>query len=184
MNELIEDLKSIDVKVLLNSKFKYGYGDGVCLVLTQLCDKYLIKQNYIFKKPKFKEGKQKIEEIKGYDDIVLEENIGTNFGFKPKTGINFGGAFKNNITSTKTKFFQGIGIKRFNSYSNNDDVNTAATEISVEDENYNNVNNIKNNILISGIEQNEWNKEFKRVENILEIPEVPEIFEQSESSKY
>ena len=27
MNELIEDLKSIDVKVLLNSKFKYGYGD-------------------------------------------------------------------------------------------------------------------------------------------------------------
>ena len=42
MNELIEDLKSIDVKVLLNSKFKYGYGDGVCLVLTQLCDKYLI----------------------------------------------------------------------------------------------------------------------------------------------
>ena len=143
MNELIEDLKSIDVKVLLNSKFKYGYGDGVCLVLTQLCDKYLIK-----------------------------------------------GGFKNNITSTKTKFFQGIGIKRFNSYSNNDDVNTAATEISVEDENYNNVNNIKNNILISGIEQSEWNKEFKRVENILEIPvenileipEAPEIFEQSESS--
>ncbi len=182
MNELIEDLKSIDVKVLLNSKFKYGYGDGVCLVLTQLCDKYLIKQNYIFKKPKFKEGKQKIEEIKGYDDIVLEENIGTNFGFIPKTGINFGGGFKHNITSTKTKFFQGIGIKRFNSYSNNDDVNTAATEISVEDENYNNVNNIKNNILISGIEQSEWNKEFKRVENILEIPEAPEIFEQSESS--
>ena len=52
----------------------------------------------------------------------------------------------------------------------------------MEDENYNNVNNIKNNILISGIEQNEWNKEFKRVENILEIPEAPEIFEQSESS--
>ena len=101
----------------------------------------------------------------------------TNFGFKPKTGINFGGGFKHNITSTKTKFFQGIGIKRFNSYSNNDDVNTAATEISVEDENYNNVNNIKNNILISGIEQSEWNKEFKRVENILEIPEAPEIFE-------
>ena len=48
----------------------------------------------------------------------------TNFGFKPKTGINFGGGFKHNITSTKTKFFQGIGIKRFNSYSNNDDVNT------------------------------------------------------------
>ena len=51
----------------------------------------------------------------------------------------------------------------------------------MEDENYNNVNNIKNNILISGIEQSEWNKEFKRVENILEIPEAPEIFEQSES---
>ena len=66
----------------------------------------------------------------------------TNFGFKPKTGINFGGGFKHNITSTKTKFFQGIGIKRFNSYSNNDDVNTAATGISVEDDNYINVNNI------------------------------------------
>jgi hypothetical protein len=42
MNELTEDLTSINVKVLLNSKFKYGYGDGVCLALTQLCDKYLI----------------------------------------------------------------------------------------------------------------------------------------------
>jgi hypothetical protein len=98
----------MDVKVLMNSRFKYGYGDGVCLVLTQLCDKYLIKQNYIFKKPKFKEGNQKIEQVKGYDDIVLEENIGTNFGFKPNTGINFGGGFKHNTTGTKTKFFQAI----------------------------------------------------------------------------
>ena len=38
----------------------------------------------------------------------------TNFGFKPKIGINFGGGFKHNITSTNTKFFQGIGIMRFN----------------------------------------------------------------------
>ena len=184
MNELIDDLKSMDVKVLLNSRFKYGYGDGVCLVLTQLCDKYLIKQNYIFKKPKFKEGNQKIEQIKGYDDIVLEENIGTNFGFKPNTGINFGGGFKHNTTGTKTKFFQGYGKKRFNSYNNGDDVNTAASEISINDEDNNNINsvNIKNNILQSNIVQSDWNKEFKRVENILEIPEGPELLEsQSES---
>ena len=184
MNELIDDLKSMDVKVLMNSRFKYGYGDGVCLVLTQLCDKYLIKQNYIFKKPKFKEGNQKIEQIKGYDDIVLEENIGTNFGFKPNTGINFGGGFKHNTTGTKTKFFQGYGKKRFNSYNNGDDVNTAASEISINDEENNNINsvNIKNNILQSNIVQSDWNKEFKRVENILEIPEGPELLEsQSES---
>jgi len=184
MNELIDDLKSMDVKVLMNSRFKYGYGDGVCLVLTQLCDKYLIKQDYIFKKPKFKEGNQKIEQIKGYDDIVLEENIGTNFGFKPNTGINFGGGFKHNTTGTKTKFFQGYGKKRFNSYNNGDDVNTAASEISINDEENNNINsaNIKNNILQSNIVQSDWNKEFKRVENILEIPEGPELLEsQSES---
>ena len=184
MNELIDDLKSMDVKVLMNSRFKYGYGDGVCLVLTQLCDKYLIKQNYIFKKPKFKEGNQKVEQIKGYDDIVLEENIGTNFGFKPNTGINFGGGFKHNTTGTKTKFFQGYGKKRFNSYNNGDDVNTAASEISINDEDNNNINsvNIKNNILQSNIVQSDWNKEFKRVENILEIPEGPELLEsQSES---
>ncbi len=184
MNELIDDLKSMDVKVLMNSRFKYGYGDGVCLVLTQLCDKYLIKQDYIFKKPKFKEGNQKIEQIKGYDDIVLEENIGTNFGFKPNTGINFGGGFKHNTTGTKTKFFQGYGKKRFNSYNNGDDVNTAASEISINDEDNNNINsvNIKNNILQSNIVQSDWNKEFKRVENILEIPEGPELLEsQSES---
>ena len=59
IQELLNDLKNLQIKVLYNSRFKYGYGDGVCLVLTQLCDKYLIKQNFIFKKPKF----QDIQEI-------------------------------------------------------------------------------------------------------------------------
>ncbi len=185
MNELIEDLKSIDIKIILNSKFKYGYGDGVCLVLTQLCDKYLIKQNYIFNKPKFKDKKDKIEEIKkNYDDIILEENIGTNFGFKPKTGNNFASAFKNNITSTKNKFFQGYGKKRFNSYNNNEDINIVTTDISNNEDQNNNLINLNNkNILRSNIQQNEWNREFKRVENILEIPEESQLIEsQSDNS--
>jgi serine/threonine protein kinase len=49
IQELLNDLKNLQIKILLNSRFKFGYGDGVCLVLTQLCDKYLIKQNFIFK---------------------------------------------------------------------------------------------------------------------------------------
>ena len=61
MNELIEDLKSIDVKVLLNSKFKYGYGDGVCLVLTQLCDKYLIQQIIYLKSQNLKKENKKLK---------------------------------------------------------------------------------------------------------------------------
>ena len=85
----MNDLKNLKVKVLINSRFKYGYGDGVCLVLIQLCDKYLIKQNFIFKKPKFKDV-QKIERIKDYnEDIPLEENNGTNIGFKSNTNYNF-----------------------------------------------------------------------------------------------
>ena len=114
IQELLNDLKNSQDKVLLNSRFKYGYGDGVCLVLTQLCDKYLIKQNFIFKKPKYKDS-QKIEKIKDFnEDILLEENIGTNIGFKSNTNYNFSG-FKSIGSGSKTKFYSGQKFKHFTS---------------------------------------------------------------------
>ena len=63
INELINDLKKIGIKVIDNGKFSNGYGEAICLILTQLLDKYLVNQNFIFKKPKF-DTEEIIEDIK------------------------------------------------------------------------------------------------------------------------
>lgn len=63
INELINDLKKIGIKVIDNGKFSNGYGEAICLILTQLLDKYLVNQNFIFKKPKF-DTEDIIEDIK------------------------------------------------------------------------------------------------------------------------
>ena len=185
MNDLISDLKSMDIKVVFNSKFKYGYGEGVCLVLTQLCDKYLMKQNFIFKKPKYKDNSQKIKkEIQmGYDDIVLEENIGTNIGFKSNTNYNFGNNFKasSNSSGGKARFFSGMSKKKFISAISSTDDTSVTTDFS----NNNEEDKINPNTMIlhTAIEQSDWNKEYNRVETVLVIPEVSEESEsQSEGS--
>ena len=98
----------MDIKVLQNSKFKYGYGEGICLVLTQLCDKYLIKQNFIFKKPKFTDI-QEVEKIKEYpEDIVLEENTGaldkSSRDFLEKAIKDYNKMFGTNYDTSSDKF--------------------------------------------------------------------------------
>ena len=182
IQDLINDLKSLDIKVLLNSRFKFGFGDGVCLVLTQLCDKYLIKQNFIFKKPKFKDIHD-VEKIKEYpEDIVLEENIGTNIGFKSNTNYNFSG-FRNIGGGSKTKFYSGQKFKHFASIGPvNDDTSTSAYSGQGEDENNNNKNVLPTSILYGNINERDWEEEFKKVSPMLEIPEVDDEFFDSESS--
>ena len=173
MQELLNDLKNLQIKVLFNSRFKYGYGDGVCLVLTQLCDKYLIKQNFIFKKPKFQDI-QEIEKIKEYpDDIPLEENIGTNIGFKSNTNYNFSG-YKSLGGGSKTKFYSGQKFKHFASIGPiNDENSTNYSAQGDEDSNNKNTNiNNENAILYSNIPEEDWQKEFNKVSNMLEIAEV------------
>ena len=173
IQELLNDLKNLQVKVLLNSRFKFGYGDGVCLVLTQLCDKYLIKQNFIFKKPKFKDV-QEIEKIKEYpEDIPLEDNIGTNIGFKSNTNYNFNG-FKSIGGGSKTKFYSGQKFKHFTSIGPmGDETSTNFTGQQEEENNKNNANN-ENGILYSNVTEEEWQNEFNKVSNMLKIEEVPE----------
>ena len=80
LNDLLSELKQIGVKILENSKLNNGYGEGVCLILTQLLDKYLIIRNYIFKKPKLQEEEKIVlEEIQNMnEDIILEENLNIN----------------------------------------------------------------------------------------------------------
>ena len=171
IQELLNDLKNLQVKVLINSRFKYGYGDGVCLVLTQLCDKYLIKQNFIFKKPKFKDI-QDIEKIKDNpEDILLEENIGTNIGFKSNTNYNFSG-FKSIGGGSKTKFYSGQKFKHFTSIGPLND--ETSTNYSGQAEEENTKNNTINDqaILYSNIPEDDWQKEFNKVSNMLEIAEV------------
>ena len=173
IQELLNDLKNLQVKVLLNSRFKFGYGDGVCLVLTQLCDKYLIKQNFIFKKPKFKDV-QEIEKIKEYpEDIPLEDNIGTNIGFKSNTNYNFNG-FKSIGGGSKTKFYSGQKFKHFTSIGPmGDETSTNFTGQQEEENNKNNANN-ENGILYSNVTEEDWQNEFNKVSNMLKIEEVPE----------
>ena len=177
IQELLNDLKNLQIKVLYNSRFKYGYGDGVCLVLTQLCDKYLIKQNFIFKKPKFQDI-QEIEKIKEYpDDIPLEENIGTNIGFKSNTNYNFSG-YKSIGGGSKTKFFSGQKFKHFASIGPINDENSTNYSAQGEEENKQNNNNINNEqaILYSNIPEEDWQKEFNKVSNMLEIAEVSDEY--------
>ena len=167
----------MQIKVLFNSRFKYGYGDGVCLVLTQLCDKYLIKQNFIFKKPKFQDI-QEIEKIKEYpDDIPLEENIGTNIGFKSNTNYNFSG-YKSLGGGSKTKFYSGQKFKHFASIGPiNDENSTNYSAQGDEDSNNKNTNiNNENAILYSNIPEEDWQKEFNKVSNMLEIAEVSDEY--------
>lgn len=177
MQELLNDLKNLQIKVLFNSRFKYGYGDGVCLVLTQLCDKYLIKQNFIFKKPKFQDI-QEIEKIKEYpDDIPLEENIGTNIGFKSNTNYNFSG-YKSIGGGSKSKFYSGQKFKHFASIGPiNEENSTNYSAQGEEDTNNKNTNiNNENAILYSNIPEEDWQKEFNKVSNMLEIAEVSDEY--------
>ena len=177
LQELLNDLKNLQIKVLFNSRFKYGYGDGVCLVLTQLCDKYLIKQNFIFKKPKFQDI-QEIEKIKEYpDDIPLEENIGTNIGFKSNTNYNFSG-YKSIGGGSKSKFYSGQKFKHFASIGPiNDENSTNYSAQGEEDTNNKNTNiNNENAILYSNIPEEDWQKEFNKVSNMLEIAEVSDEY--------
>ena len=173
IQDLLNDLKNLQVKILINSRFKYGYGDGVCLILTQLCDKYLIKQNFIFKKPKFKDV-QEIEKIKEYsEDIPLEENIGTNIGFKSNTNYNFSG-FKS-LGGSKTKFYSGQKFKHFTSIGPMNDDSSTNISAQGEEDNKNNTNN-ENAILYSNIPEDDWKKEFNKVSNMLKIDEVPDEY--------
>lgn len=72
--DLINDLKAIGIKIIENSKYQNGYGEGVCLVLTQLLDKYLINQNFIFNKPKFNSGIEENKDHNEFDEVILEDN--------------------------------------------------------------------------------------------------------------
>jgi hypothetical protein len=149
----------------------------VCLVLTQLCDKYLIKQNFIFKKPKFQDI-QEIEKIKEYpDDIPLEENIGTNIGFKSNTNYNFSG-FKSIGGGSKSKFYSGQKFKHFASIGPINDENSTNYSAQGEEDNINKNQNLNSEqaILYSNIPEEDWQKEFNKVSNMLEIAEVSDEY--------
>ncbi len=73
-----------------NAKFANGYGEGICLILTQLLDKYLINQNFIFKKPKFDtkiQTEEIPEEIK-VDSMKLKRTFSGKKFNATMTGIN------------------------------------------------------------------------------------------------
>lgn len=85
MKDLTLAIKSMGIKIISTAKLHNGFGEGVCLVITQLLDRYLISQNYIFKKPIHrKKGKNQRKNIK-FEDLSnvcynrnddYEENVG------------------------------------------------------------------------------------------------------------
>jgi hypothetical protein len=181
LNELVQKLHNNKIKVVVNNRFKYGYGDSVCSVITQLCDKYLMNQNYIFKTPKFFKNKEnKIEKI--YDDnIILEDNINTNIGFKANTNYNFGNHFTvSTRDGSNNLFYNGFGVKKFISNSNfsnnnnNDDfIENDNNNNSIEEKMYE--NDVCNNILKNNnneINEKEWEKELERVSINLNFNEM------------
>jgi hypothetical protein len=104
------------------SKFQNGYGEGVCLILTQLLDKYLINQNYIFKKPKFIDNQLKLEEEiqNDFEEIILEENTNNNDKNLTQTQNHFAlGGFSTNFYYKNNNSGRSGGKKRFNSAISN-----------------------------------------------------------------
>lgn len=105
LSDLINDLKSIGVKIIDNSRYQNGYGEGVCLILTQLLDKYLINQNFVFSKPKLIENK--IEEIQNdFEEVILEES-----------NNNSGSCIQNNSDKTRENFRNTPNSSKFQRYS-------------------------------------------------------------------
>jgi Intra-flagellar transport protein 57 len=74
LSDLLNDLKQIGIKIIENSKYQNGYGEGVCLVLTQLLDKYLINQNFIFKKPILASDGEGSDLQNNFEEVILEDN--------------------------------------------------------------------------------------------------------------
>lgn len=123
LNDLFNELKQIGVKIIDTSKFQNGYGEGVCLILTQLLDKYLINQNFIFKKPKYNDDEKnelKIEEIQNeFEEVILEETPEQQGEVGEKNNI-----LTMNNFSSKTNFYfrnsaKATGKKRWNSGMSN-----------------------------------------------------------------
>jgi estrogen-related receptor beta like 1 len=186
LNELVSKLQKNKIKVVVNNRFKYGYGDSVCSVITQLCDKYLMNQNYIFKTPKFNKNKEnKVIIENNFDDIILEDNINTNIGFKANTNYNFGNHF---TVSTKdgsnNLFYNGFGVKKFisngNVFSNNSNniYNSNLTNNNTDKNENNNINNNFynvddfNNNEINSMDEKIYEKEFKEGLNIIKNDDI------------
>jgi hypothetical protein len=121
LNDLLNDLKQLGVKIIETSKFQNGYGEGVCLILTQLLDKYLINQNYIFKKPKLINSEPKLEEFQNdFEEVILEENNMNNNKNLIQTQNHFAlGSFNTNFYFRNNSSGRSGGKKRFNSAMSN-----------------------------------------------------------------
>ncbi len=84
-------MKYLDIKIIENIKLNNtlnGFGEGICLIITQLLDKYLVNQNFIFKKPQLKNSKQftySDEEVFEEPSIQEEFPNGPNGGYSNKT---------------------------------------------------------------------------------------------------
>lgn len=116
LNELITELKQTGIKIVESSKYQKGYGEGICLILTQLLDKYLINQNFIFKRAKLVETT--VNELPSdFEEVILEDNINLN----SNTHYNTGGSDKPlssyNVRNNLAKPTTYSASKRYSSVS-------------------------------------------------------------------
>lgn len=118
-------MKGIGIKIIENSKYQNGYGEGVCLVLTQLLDKYLINQNFIFKKPIFFTEETQEQMQNDFEEVILEDPNITNNNHKNNQNFNYNSSNTNNFyaknnsakvnPNNTTSYNTHSATKRFNS---------------------------------------------------------------------
>lgn len=148
LNDLMASLKSIGIKILESAKLSNGFGEGVCLIITQLLDRYLITENYVFGKPVydfFLDNNRNSNKSKGQNKDNKNNGI---YGDNKRVGTSNG--LSNNNANCSIN-----GIKRNNSksFSNKKNPlnNDSNKQINTNINNYSNSNNnnYKRNIYTS-----------------------------------
>jgi hypothetical protein len=116
LHELLDDLKSIGIKIIENSKYQNGYGEGICLILTQLLDKYLINQNFIFRKPLLTSN-EKNEENNNEEIMEDFQSVNVNYNNNNNQNEKLNGLNSNNFNAKIGNYnpFNFTINKRFNS---------------------------------------------------------------------
>jgi len=175
LNDLLTDLKYLDIKIIDNIKLSSifnGYGEGICLVITQLLDKYLVNQNFIFKKPNI-DTKNKNQQ----SDFFFEEPIihdyfpnGPNGGNGNNT-VNKTKCFSlNSLGNSNTKDEIGKYKKIITKFKNIIETNLESKLVNrkslliIE----NSDDNGDRNILEANIDVKDWMDEYNRVKKHLE----------------
>lgn len=205
LKNLIEKLKELGIKLLDNAKLTNGFGEGVCLIITQLIDKILINQNFEFKQPNFKN----LEKSKKKNMSSKEKNQNKTDNFKSsqiniplvETILTLNDEIKINDRSKVTS--QSSNLTKDTNYSDkntklDDEIdnflsNKIYEQISVDSTNKQKLVNLSENFSSKTIKENLYNlliydddslKQLKKYENLFNSQSKNELIYNGYNSDY